>query len=118
MSSHLGASSTTFWFLLWTEHSLSLSHRAFPCLSARTWRKRTEAEPHPQIRFNKRFRALTSADVLSGLLGEQRGRWVNSSRARLVQQLNLHHEASRVSPSDSWDLMGLKPGLRLDLAEL
>lgn len=39
---YLGASSTTFWFLLWMEHSLSFSHRAFPCLSASTCNKHTE----------------------------------------------------------------------------
>lgn len=35
----LGASSTTFWFLLWIEHSLSFSHRALPCLSASTYKR-------------------------------------------------------------------------------
>lgn len=35
-STNLGASSTTFWFLRWMEHSLSFNHRALPCLSAST----------------------------------------------------------------------------------
>lgn len=38
---NLGASSTTFWFLLWMEHSLSFSHRALPCLSASTYKNHT-----------------------------------------------------------------------------
>lgn len=49
----LGASSTTFWFLLWIEHSLSFSHRALPCLSAKTYKKKNNFKKKIDVSWNK-----------------------------------------------------------------